>query len=88
MLSTTEDGIIAISYVAHVLPNWLRARDLLSNLYEGSVRLISGIVKILSAAGGAAVDLAEKLPTVVKVLGIGALVLGGAWAISKVSRAK
>lgn len=84
LLSKIEDGIVAIGHVAHLLPNWLRMRDLLSKLYEGAIRLIGGIARFIGSAGGAALDLAEKLPTIAKVLGIGALVLGGVLVVSKV----
>lgn len=84
LLRFSEDGVTAIGYVAHVLPNWLRMVNIVSSIYSGAVAAIHGIVKIASALGGAAVETAKALPAFVKWLGIGAVAVGGIWAISKV----
>ena len=83
LLSRIEDAVITMGYVAHVLPNWLRMVNMLSTLYNGAIAAIHGIVKLAKALGGAAVKAAEALPTFVKWLGIGALAVGGVWAVSK-----
>jgi hypothetical protein len=82
LLSRSEDGVIAIGAIADILPDWIRMRDLVSGLHRAAVGLISAIV----AVGEAAVDTAKSLPNIVKIAGIGALVVGGVVIVAAVSK--
>jgi hypothetical protein len=80
----------ALAFVSHVIPDWLRMRNLLSGLREITFGAINGIIRVAKAAGAVVVDTAEgaagavkALPTIVKVAGGAAIVVVGIWAISK-----
>jgi hypothetical protein len=51
LLSRTEDGVTAISYVSDVLPDWLRMRDMLSAMYRAAVDIINAAVKVVEDPG-------------------------------------
>jgi hypothetical protein len=81
LLSRSESGVVVVAYVEDVLPDWLRMRRLLASFHRAGVAAIDAIVTLGQGVGSAV----EALPTVVKTLGIGALLLGGVWVVSKLS---
>jgi hypothetical protein len=84
LLSDTENGIMAIAHVGHIQTDWIRMRDIVSKIYALAVRAIHGAIQAAIALGCGAVKIVKELPTIAKVLGIGALVVGGLWVTTKV----
>jgi hypothetical protein len=81
LFGRSESAVIAIGAAQNILPDWLRMKDILARLHSGAIAAINGILSL----GGAAVRAVESLPTMVKVAGIAALVIGGVFVVSKLS---